>query len=104
MVAIHFLHRTLGLAVAAMVAALAWRILRRDPDPVSRVLALALGVGVVAQLLLGFFSVAYRLAVPLVSLHTLLAAILLALAVALAARAEEPAASGSIPPSPGAPA
>ncbi len=89
-VAIHFLHRSLGLAVAATVVALAWRTLRRDPDPVSRGLASALGLGVVAQLLLGFFSVAYRLAVPLVSLHTLLAAILLALAVALAARAAHP--------------
>ena len=85
-VAIHFLHRALGVAVMVVVTTLAWRIVRSDPDPVARRLAGALGVGVVMQLLFGFLSVAWRLAVPLVSAHTLLAALLLSAAVALAAR------------------
>ncbi len=87
MVQLHFLHRLLGVAVALVVLRLSWRVVSRTgPDRVSRRLAACLGVGVVAQVVLGFVSVAFRLGVPYVSAHTLLAATLLALAVAMATR------------------
>ena len=87
MVQLHFLHRVLGLAVAIVVLYGARSILARTGDPVQRRLAIALAVGVVAQIVLGFASVAFRLAPPYVSAHTLLAAVLLALAVAMTTRA-----------------
>ncbi len=86
MVQLHFLHRALGVALAVVVVTQTWRVVTRSGDPVSRRLAACLGVGVVCQVLLGFLSVAFRLGVPYVSAHTLLAATLLALAVAMAAR------------------
>ena len=86
MVQLHFLHRTLGLAVAVVVVSHTWLVVTRSSDRVSRRLAACLGAGVVAQVVLGFLSVAFRLGVPYVSAHTLLAATLIALAVAMAAR------------------
>lgn len=86
MVRLHFLHRALGLVLAAVVATQSCRVVARGGDRVSRRLATCLATGVVAQVVLGFLSVAFRLGVPYVSAHTLLAATLLALAVAMAAR------------------
>lgn len=89
-VQLHFLHRALGLLVAAVLLRHAWLILARSRDRVTRRLAAGLGAGVVAQVLLGYLSVAYRLAPPYVSTHTLLAAILLSMAVAMAAHRPHP--------------
>lgn len=86
MVQLHFLHRALGMVLAVVVVTQSWRVFTRSGDPVSRRLAACLGAGVLCQVLLGFLSVAFRLGVPYVSAHTLLAATLLALAVAMAAR------------------
>ena len=86
MVQLHFLHRVLGVVLAVFVLTRTWLVITRSGDPVSRRLAGCLGAAVVCQVLLGFLSVAFRLGVPYVSAHTLLAATLLALAVAMAAR------------------
>jgi heme A synthase len=56
----------------------------RGGEKETRVIGLSLAIVVAAQVLLGFLSVYYRLAAVPVSLHTLLAAILLTLLVALA--------------------
>ena len=90
MVQLHFLHRILGLAVAIVVLRGSWLVLTRTTDLVQRRLAAGLAAGVVAQVLLGFLSVAFRLEPPYVSTHTLLAAILLSLAVAMHARDRGP--------------
>ena len=90
MVQLHFLHRVLGLAVAVVVLRGSWLVLTRTRDAVQRRLAAGLAVGVVAQIVLGFASVAFRLEPPYVSSHTLLAAILLTLAVAMTARERTP--------------
>lgn len=89
-VQLHFLHRALGLLVAVVLLRHAWLILARSRDRVARRLAAGLGAGVIAQVLLGYLSVAYRLAPPYVSTHTLLAAALLSMAVAMAARRPHP--------------
>ena len=90
MVQLHFLHRVLGLAVAIVVISGTRMILARTQDPVQRGLGVALALGVVGQIILGFASVAFRLEPPYVSTHTLLAAILLTLAVAMTTRARRP--------------
>ena len=89
MVQLHFLHRVLGLATAAVALYYCRLVLARTRIGFARKIAIALGTGVVAQVLLGFVSVAVRLEPPYVSLHTLLAAILLSLSVAGAAHAWE---------------
>lgn len=93
MVQLHFLHRVLGIAVAIVVLRGSWLVLTRTADAVQRRLAAGLAAGVVAQVVLGFLSVAFRLDPPYVSSHTLLAAILLGLAVAMTTRARHPARS-----------
>ncbi len=93
MVQLHFLHRALGVLVAVVLLRYTWLILARSRDRVARRLAVALGAGVIGQVLLGYLSVAFRLAPPYVSTHTLLAATLLSLAVAMAARRPQPAAA-----------
>ena len=93
MVQLHFLHRVLGIAVAIVVLRGSWLVLTRTADAVQRRLAAGLAAGVVAQVVLGFLSVAFRLEPPYVSSHTLLAAILLGLAVAMTTRARHPARS-----------
>ena len=92
-VQLHFLHRALGVLIAAILLRYAWQILARSRDRVARRLTAGLGAGVLAQVLLGYLSVAYRLAPPYVSAHTLLAATLLSLAVAMAARQPRPVAA-----------
>lgn len=87
LVAIHFQHRVLGVVMVAVVLWHAWRVLARVREPVSRRLAVAMAGVAVAQMLLGAVSVVQRLGAPWVSAHTLLAALLLTLAVAMAERA-----------------
>lgn len=80
----HFTHRVLGIVVTAAVVALAVWAYRSDvPGRVRRWL-LAAAVLVVAQVALGVASVLTVLAVTPVSLHTLLAATLLAVLAAIA--------------------
>ena len=86
---LHFLHRVLGIVVALVTLRYTWLVMARTRAPFARKMATALAAGVVAQVLLGFASVAGRLAPPYVSTHTLLAAILLSLGVAMAAHAWE---------------
>ena len=93
LVGLHFLHRVLGLVVAVVVLHHSRLVWMRTRDPFPRRLAAALAVGVVAQVLLGFASVLFRLEAPYVSTHTLLAATLLALGVAMAAHSWERAPS-----------
>lgn len=88
-VQLHFLHRVLGIVVALATLLYARRVVAGRCAPFARRAATALAAGVVAQVFLGFASVAGRLAPPYVSAHTLLAAMLLALGVAMAANAWE---------------
>ena len=91
MVQLHFLHRVLGVTVAAVALRYGWLVLSRTGVAAARRMATALGAAAALQVLLGFVAVATRLDPPYVSLHTLLAAALLALGVAMAAHAWEPA-------------
>ncbi len=91
LVRLHFLHRVLGFVVAAVALRYAWLICRRVRQPLLRRLAVGLGIGVAAQVALGFASVAFQLRPLYVSAHTLLAATLFALATALATYAREDA-------------
>lgn len=91
-VQLHFAHRVLGVGLAVAVLMFARTILTRERDAFSRRLAVAAAIGVVGQVLLGFVSVAFRLGVPWVSAHSVLAAILLTLGVAMAAHGWERAA------------
>jgi heme A synthase len=90
LVALHFTHRILGLAVLGIVLWVGHIAFWRGTLPLVRRLGLAVAVVALAQVLLGFFSVFFRLAVVPVSLHTLLAATLLALLVVLATRTWAP--------------
>ncbi len=95
----HFAHRVLGVLVLCFVIGLAlWAVRRGVPKAVRRWTALA-GWLVAAQVTLGFGSVLSRLAVVPVSLHTLVAAALLAVLAHLAsqglAREDTVAAAGS---------
>ncbi len=85
MVQLHFGHRALGLALAATTVAAAVHVLRTYSGPVPRRLVGGLLIGVLAQVALGFLSVAVQLHPAAVSTHTLLAAGLLSMSVALAA-------------------
>ena len=89
LVGLHFLHRVLGLVVAVVVLYHSRLVWVRTRDPLPRRLAAALAAGVVTQVFLGFASVLFRLEAPYVSTHTLLAATLLALGVAMAAHSWE---------------
>ncbi len=91
-VQLHFAHRVLGVGLVIAVVVFARTILTRSRDTFSRRLAAAAAIGVVAQMLLGFLSVAFQLGVPWVSAHSVLAATLLTLGVAMAAHGREQAA------------
>lgn len=83
LVTVHFFHRVLGVVAAGAVLALAaWAVRRRAPAPV-RSWTFWAGVLVVLQVTLGFVSVLTGLAVVPVSLHTLIAALLLVILVHL---------------------
>jgi heme A synthase len=83
LVALHFGHRVLGLAVLAATLWVGHIAFRQGDKGGIRSLGIAATVAVSAQVLLGFLSVYYRLAVAPVSLHTLLAATVLTLLVIL---------------------
>jgi heme A synthase len=83
LVAFHFGHRVLGLvALAAVLWAGHVAFWRAGRGPI-RILGLAAAVVALSQVLLGFLSVYFRLAVVPVSLHTLFAAVLLTVLVTL---------------------
>jgi heme A synthase len=76
MVALHFGHRALGIVLFGIVLLVGHLAFWRGGTTRIRVLGASMAAVVTAQLLLGFYSVFFRLAVVPVSLHTLLAAIL----------------------------
>lgn len=83
LVALHFGHRALGIAVMALILWVGHLAFWRGGSRRIRLLAVAVAGLAVGQVVLGFLSVYFRLSVVPVSLHTLLAATLLALLVAL---------------------
>ena len=95
----HFFHRVMALIATAAVVGVATWVLRSDMPERVRNWALASAALVVVQVGLGVWSVLTFLAVPPVSLHTLVAALLLVTLTALAtfgARADDTeAATGS---------
>jgi heme A synthase len=84
LIAIHFLHRALGAAVTLAVIGLAWWAARAEVPPPIRSWSVWAGVLALIQLTLGVVSVLTGLAVVPVSLHTLIAASLLATLVHIA--------------------
>jgi heme A synthase len=82
-VTIHFVHRVTGYVLLLATLALTVWVLSRVADTTIRRLGVAAGILVVAQVTLGFVSVLQILAVVPVSLHTLVAALLLGTVVAL---------------------
>ena len=90
LVILHFSHRVFGLLVALATLALAVYVLRGKAAAPLPALAVGSLVTVLAQVTVGFLSVSNALAVVPVSLHTLLAAVLLTLTVALATYGREP--------------
>jgi heme A synthase len=84
LVVVHYAHRVVAVVTGVVVVAAALAMLRYATGGVRR-LALAAIALVLAQITLGVLSVAGRLAVVPVSLHTLGAALLFATWVALAA-------------------
>jgi len=84
LVALHFGHRALGLVVMGLVLWAGHLAFWQSGSRRIRALGVWVAGLAVGQVLLGFLSVYFRLGVVPVSLHTLLAAILLTLMVALA--------------------
>jgi heme A synthase len=82
-VALHFGHRVLGLAVLAMALWVGHIAFWKSRSVEIARMGVAAALVAMGQVLLGFLSVYYRLAVEPVSVHTLLAAILLVLLVRL---------------------
>ena len=82
--ALHFTHRVLGLVVLGVVLWVGHLAFRRSSVPRVRAVGILVSLLAVSQVVLGFLSVYFRLAVIPVSLHTLLAASLLTGLVALA--------------------
>lgn len=89
-ITVHFFHRVLGVVVALVVCALAYRLHRSLLSQRVRRWGAALAALVLTQVGLGFASVLSVLAVVPVSLHTLVAASLLA-ALAHVATVAQPA-------------
>jgi len=83
LVILHYSHRSLGVVLLGAVLLAGHLAFWRGGSRRLRLLGIAVAGVVTAQLLLGFFSVYFRLAVIPVSLHTLLAATLLTLLVSL---------------------
>lgn len=92
LIAVHFLHRVVGLATAGTVVGFAAWAARRPAPQAVRTWAAWAATLVVLQVALGFASVLTGLAVVPVSLHTLLAAGLLVILVHVAtlARVADP--------------
>jgi heme A synthase len=86
-ITVHFLHRVVGIiALIAVVGLAVWAVRTGVPAAIRTWSLLAVGL-VIAQVTLGFISVLSVLAVVPVSLHTLVAASLLAALVHIAALA-----------------
>jgi len=83
LVVLHFAHRVLGIVLLLTVLGVGHQAFWRGGSPRIRGLGVAVAGVALGQVLLGFLSVYYRLAVIPVSLHTLLAATLLTLLVSL---------------------
>ncbi|MGW8266021.1 MAG: COX15/CtaA family protein, partial [Longimicrobiales bacterium] len=83
LVILHFGHRVLGILLLGAVLLTGHLAFWRGGTPMLRRLGVAASLVAGTQVLLGFVSVHTRLAVVPVSLHTLLAATLLTLLVAL---------------------
>jgi heme A synthase len=96
MVGLHFGHRVLGLMVLAVILWLGHVAFWKGGSPPVRALGIGAAFTATAQVLLGFLSVYYRLAVVPVSLHTLLAAVLITLLTALTVLTWAPEASGDL--------
>ena len=84
LVALHFGHRLLGILLLGVVLWLGHHVFWKSKSRRLKGLGVAVSLLAVGQVLLGFLSVYLGLAVVPVSLHTLLAATLLTLLVALA--------------------
>ena len=82
-VAIHFGHRVIGMLLLISMSFLTIMAIKELESSIAKKLALTTGALVILQVLLGFISVYTRLSVIPVSLHTLLAAIIMVLTVAL---------------------
>ncbi len=91
LVALQFAHRVLGLVLMGTVLWTGHLAFRRGGSRPVRLLGAGVALLVTGQVLLGFLSVYFRLAVVPISLHTLLAASLLASLVALLALTWAPA-------------
>jgi heme A synthase len=87
-ITLHFSHRLIGIFAALMIMSLSLWIIRVSAPKSLRLLGLLAGALVVIQVVLGFVSVLTSLAVIPVSLHTLIAAGLLATLVRLATLAQ----------------
>jgi len=84
LVALHFFHRVLGVLLLGAVLLAGHLAFWKGASPRLRRLGVAASLVAATQVLLGFLSVYYRLAVIPVSLHTLLAATLLTLLATMA--------------------
>lgn len=91
-VAVHFFHRVVAILLVVVVVTLAINAMRVLGPSLARRLAMtALGV-VLVQMTLGVLSVTTSLSVPVVSLHTLGAAVLLAALIGFTTLTWEPGA------------
>lgn len=96
LIATHFLHRVLGVLVVAVVATLAWKLLRTRPPRFLRRAAWTAAGLVALQFVLGVVSVWTVLALHPVSLHTLGAAALLSLTTLMSVWGRLPRESGDV--------
>ena len=99
-VAVHFGHRVTGLLLLITLLALTVQAARSLGPSAARTLAISAGVLVTLQVLLGFASVYTRLAVVPVSFHTLLAATILTVTVAVAVMTWAPGEGSDAPDEP----
>jgi len=104
LIAIHFLHRVLGVGITLAVLGLAWWATRAEIPPSVRSWSVWAGALVLVQLTLGILSVLTGLAVVPVSLHTLIAASLLATLVHMTFLASSSVPAPSRPTSAASPA
>ena len=84
LVILHFSHRSIGVLIGILVLIVVSRVLAAVGESTPRILAWGIGIATLTQVILGFVSVGMRLHPAPVSIHTLLAASILAMATALA--------------------
>ncbi len=94
-VIVHFGHRVTGMLLLFTLLVLSVKAIRSLGPSATRTMAVAAGVTVTLQVLLGFLSVYMRLAVLPVSFHTLLAALILTFTVGVAVMTWAPGESTS---------